>query len=421
MLKPARTSHEAERLKALLEYEVLDSEDESSYDEVVRLASLICGTPIAMVSLVDERRQWFKARIGLDATEIDRDISFCGHAIHGNTIFEVQDASRDVRFADNPLVIGGPKVKFYAGAPLVTPTGYSIGTLCVVNQSSQSLSTGQRDGLENLAKIVVRELEARKALKLARANFNALQDATRVVERQRVSLQHFEKMKSLGEMAGDIAHEINTPLAIIQFHAGSLKRRLNSTPESKELAIKAEKIVETVTHIAEITSGMLAFAHDSNISDIGIYPVDRMIKTAVALVENSYTKQGVGLKVEYAPTLHATCSLQKTLQILTNLLTNARDAVKDTTLKEVRIAARPGKKPNRVEIFVEDTGCGVPLELRAKIMDPFFTTKPPGEGTGLGLSISTSLATAQGGSIALEDREKGSCFVVQLPFAQVKA
>ncbi|MES2614979.1 MAG: PAS domain S-box protein, partial [Bdellovibrionota bacterium] len=154
-------SDENERQSTLDKYLVLDTESEQIYDDITQLASSICQTPIALVSLVDRGRQWFKSRHGLDAKETPRDISFCGHAIHEKDIFEITDAFADVRFSDNPLVTGGPIVRFYAGAPLVAPNGKAIGTLCVIDHVPKTLSEDQKKSLHALARHIVNLMELR--------------------------------------------------------------------------------------------------------------------------------------------------------------------------------------------------------------------------------------------------------------------
>ena len=156
---------EDERLAALRRYEVLDTEAEAEFDDFTRLAAQLCGTPIALISLVDADRQWFKSRVGLDAPETPRDISFCGHAIYGDEPFEISNALNDPRFQDNPLVSGQPGIRFYAGAPLITPDGHGIGTLCVIDMIPHTLDEQQRDILATLGRQVVRQLELRSALK----------------------------------------------------------------------------------------------------------------------------------------------------------------------------------------------------------------------------------------------------------------
>ena len=155
MLKAPETKNEKSRIEELKNYQVLETEEEKVFDDITKLASSICKTPTALISLVDSNRQWFKSRIGLDAKETPRDVSFCGHAIDQTGIFEVQDAQQDSRFADNPLVTGQPFVRFYAGAPLITPSGLAIGTLCVIDQIPHTLNSSEKQALEILAKHVV--------------------------------------------------------------------------------------------------------------------------------------------------------------------------------------------------------------------------------------------------------------------------
>lgn len=152
---------EPERLAELQRYRILDTAPEAEFDDLTQLAAQICGTPIALISLLDTGRQWFKSRVGLDATETPRDISFCGHAIHGREVFEVTHAQQDERFFDNPLVTGDPHIQFYAGAPLLTAQGHALGTLCVIDKAPHILSPAQKTALATLGRQVVRQLDLR--------------------------------------------------------------------------------------------------------------------------------------------------------------------------------------------------------------------------------------------------------------------
>ena len=168
MISAPPTEDEDARLKALKRLDILDTLEEQAYDDLTLLAAQICGTPIALVSLIDQDRQWFKSHHGLDARETPRNVAFCAHAIHGNKLFLVEDSEKDQRFHDNPLVTGAPNVKFYAGVPLYVEGKYPVGTLCVIDDHARKLSNEQQQALEALSRQVVTQLELR--LKIQKLN-----------------------------------------------------------------------------------------------------------------------------------------------------------------------------------------------------------------------------------------------------------
>jgi len=157
-------ANEVDRLRALRSYKILDTKPEEHFDELTRLAALICDVPISLISLIDSNRQWFKSRFGLDLQETPRAQAFCTHAIMQPEMFVVPDAAKDERFAQNPLVTGDLHVRFYAGAPLASRDGHLLGTLCVIDHQPHTLTDAQRKGLEILSHLVIANIELRRDL-----------------------------------------------------------------------------------------------------------------------------------------------------------------------------------------------------------------------------------------------------------------
>jgi GAF domain-containing protein len=157
--KPA---NEQKRLEVLWQYDVIDTMPEDSFNDLAELAACICDAPIALISLIDENREWFKAKVGVSLSELSRNIAFCSHTIMSTGVMVVPDALEDIRFADNPLVTCKPYIRFYAGAPLMTKDGYALGTICVLDQVPRELTLTQEQALRVLSRFVMTQLEIRR-------------------------------------------------------------------------------------------------------------------------------------------------------------------------------------------------------------------------------------------------------------------
>lgn len=216
MIKPEIPNNEEQRLEALNSYSILDTLPEVEYDDITYLASFICGVPISLISLIDDKRQWFKSHHGLDAESTPKDMAFCAHAINDQeNMLLVSDSRIDDRFHDNPLVTGDPHVIFYAGIPLVTPTGYPLGTLCVIDNSPRDLNEAQIKALKSLANQLMSLMEARKIshelnkeqnkIRLGLKYAQFIQDALLPKEKlfKKYFSDHFIFHKSHDEVSGD--------------------------------------------------------------------------------------------------------------------------------------------------------------------------------------------------------------------------
>ena len=209
-------ANETERINSLYSYNILDTIEEKDFDELTELASTICQTPVALISLVDEKRQWFKSHIGVKATETPKEQSFCAHAIASfDDVMIINDAPNDARFAQNPLVTGDTNIVFYAGVPLINEDGYALGTLCVIDHNVKTLTQQQVSALKTLAKQVMDKLELRRKVLLLNQTNKELNDSN-------FFIQKFASMA---------AHDIKNPLSSILLTSQALKIRLQKAED----------------------------------------------------------------------------------------------------------------------------------------------------------------------------------------------
>jgi len=194
-------ANEAARLAALRRYRILDTDPERAFDDLTLLASRICGAPIALITLVDADRQWFKSRVGLSTTETSRSVSFCAHAIEQKDLFVIPDALEHLAFRNNPSVTGDPHVRFYAGAPLITPDGHALGTLCVIDRVPRTLTQDQIEALQALKRQAEMQLELRRGLieleEALVARDRAEEAQVRLIEQLRTALQNVNRLTAL--------------------------------------------------------------------------------------------------------------------------------------------------------------------------------------------------------------------------------
>lgn len=405
-----RTDTEERRLNLLENLKILDTAQESIYDETVVLAAEIAQTEVALVSLVDSKRQWFKAKIGLEASETPREISFCQHAIENDHPFIVSDARRDSRFSENPLVTGDPRIRFYAGFPLIMPDGLRMGTLCVISRMPKELTDVQSRSLQQLAKQVTHHLNGRLVEQQKEEMRNAL------IEQQLI-IAGTSKMAALGEMAAGIAHEINNPLAVILGWAGELSElSATSQLDGEKIAQIGTSIEKVGLRIARTVGALRSFARDGQQLQPEVSRLMNIIDDTLELCQQRFKQHDVALVIARPRAdLMLKCRSVEISQVLLNLLNNSFDSVVQRPEKWIHLICQ--ETDSGIEVSVRDSGPPIPAETQERLMTPFFTTKPAGVGTGLGLSISQRIAYAHGGSIKFRNEANHPCFTLCLPKA----
>jgi signal transduction histidine kinase/CheY-like chemotaxis protein len=407
-MRPARLpKNEKARLQALADYNILDTDQEGPFNRITRIVAATIGVPIALVSLVDEARQWFKSHHGLDATETPRDVAFCAHAILGDDVFVVENALEDDRFSDNPLVTEVPNVVFYAGAPLITPDNFRVGTLCAIDHKPHRISDDHRLLLQDLASLVVDEMELRKALKHAK---------TDAVEQRRLRDVAETTERSKSQFLATMSHEIRTPMNGILGMVGNLMRSELAPQQREQVEVIKESgdalldILNDILDLSKIEAGHLELEY------VDFHPKD-LLETMAALWVSRARVKGLdfNLKDNLSDTDVVRADGSRLRQVLYNLISNSLKFTEDGSITvTVRRRSLDDRKV-RLRFEVRDTGIGMDNEGIDKLFKPFSqadasTTRKYG-GTGLGLSICKNIVELHGGEIGVESAVgEGSCF-----------
>jgi signal transduction histidine kinase len=395
---------EAERLAALRRYAVLDTTAEAAFDEVTQLASVLCGTPIALVSLIDAERQWFKARVGLDATETSRDVAFCTHAILQSGVFEVPDAALDLRFADNPLVTADPRIRFYAGAPLIDPDGHALGTLCVIDRVPRRLTETQRFTLGVLGRQVMMQLELRRrVVELARTG----------LELESARDRALAGVRAKDVFLANMGHELRTPLTAILGYAELLRERLageaEATEEVQAIARAGEHLVAVIDQIlglARLEQGEPEVCHEA-------LDLAAVLAEVEATVRPLAQARGLELRLVAPASAPLRSDPTKLRQIAFNLVSNA---IKFTERGSVELRLSVDGAGHT--LAVTDTGIGIPADKLPLLFREFSRVHDDARyrGTGLGLALSRRYARLLGGDLDVDSAPgRGSVFTLRLP------
>ena len=395
-----KSLYEVQRLKELYKFDILDTPYEDEFDDIVKLASLLCNTSISTITLIDSSRQWFKAKVGLENRETSREVSFCSYAIAANTdLYQVEDATKNRIFENNPLVTGNPNIRFYAGVPLVSSNGFSLGTLCVIDSQPKVLTTEQIFALKVLGNQVMKLLELRIT--------NQQLEITKRKLQQQVELQN--KIISI------IAHDVRNPVASLKSIIELSNNDLITADEANELAVMTDKQIDDVLSLLDdlLDWGKIQLNNQNVIEvvTVNLYSLVESIferqQAAVFIKENTLLNL-----IENDFELHTDENILRF--ILRNIIGNA---IKFTTTGTITIDAQ--KTEQSVVISIQDTGVGITKEVIEKIMTTSNKYTSLGtnneKGTGLGLVFVKDFIYLLKGKMWVESEvNKGTTFYIEL-------
>lgn len=405
-MKPVpKPTQETERLAALHRYEILDTPPEEAFDRITRLAADVLAMPLAAIHFIDRDRQWSKSAQGIPACiSIDRDQSFCAHAIVHDDVMIIPDAKLDERFRDHPIVTHPPNIHFYASQPLKTPDGHAIGTLCVADTKPRNWDTRESQVLKSLSQIVVSELE--------------LYSKRRELEKRLVEVEKASRQKS--DFVADVSHELRTPLTSIlgfsQLMLAGLGGPMSEQGQEYIFIVydSGEQMLSLVNNLLDmekIEAGHLELAKER------VDPAS-LIRKVKQMVQLRADHKNLVLTTEIMPCFEISADRGKLLQVILNLVSNALKF----TPKGGTITLRAFETDRHLCIEVEDTGIGMDEASLEQLFSRFSQVDPSlsrrHAGTGLGLFLAKRLIEMHSGILSVESTPgKGTLFRIELPLA----
>lgn len=445
--------NEVERLATLLEYDVLDSPSEQRYDDLTKLATRICEAPIALVSLLDGDRQWFKSHQGINITETPREYAFCTHAIfHSKNLFEIPDTQQDERFCRNPLVTETLGIRFYIGAPLVSSQGFPLGTLCVLDQIPRKLTSAQREALTVLSHQVVAQLELDRTNKQLQQEKQTLHQIQNQLNSTQNSLIQAEKMATVGELVIDISQRLSDPLTFLcgnlhfcnqhvqqllqsvaqyraEYMSAEMRSRLNSDREVNYAIADLPKLLSSMRTGVERLQAMfsslqiLSYHTKSSKTLLDLHKgLDAVCNLLQGEFQETSSRQPVILRKHYGdlPKIYGVAGQlnQALMQILLYTLKTLRQEVHPS--REIPCIEITTTQVNRkfVEIVIADNGSGMEAETAEKLFESLYEHATV--HTGLFTSHLIITHEHEGSMTCRSSIGRGTQIIVRLPICSSK-
>ncbi|MEM7201948.1 MAG: GAF domain-containing sensor histidine kinase [Planctomycetota bacterium] len=373
-------ANESERLAILRSYGILDTPPEERFDRITRLVSSLLGVPISLVSLIDTDRQWFKSAVGIDAPQTPRDVAFCAHAILGDMPLVVEDTATDDRFHDNPLVAGDPKIRFYAGAPLITQSGHRLGTLCAIDREPRQLSPREDAMLTSLAAIVIDELELSAASVALEEHFEQIQ----------------ARNESMSSFSRCLAHDLAGPLRRIRTFSGMVT--VDEDSDSQQFLGYIQQSAAAAEDLVRDLQQFFCLDVDATHSECASRDA---LDGALRELQPDLDEISARVEIDELPVVTVHPTLLTT--IFRNLISNAIKYRSERSLR-IEIGCIVDGDNDEWEFTVRDNGIGIPAEDQDRVFDLLVRLHSNDRipGSGMGLPICRRILRKCGGSVRLE-------------------
>ena len=405
MISIPYTEKEKNRIAKLIELNILDTPEEDDFNDIVKLASQICEVPISLISLVDDTRQWFKAKVGLAASETPREWAFCAHAVDSNSFLQVEDATKDVRFFDNPLVVGSPDIRFYAGYPLKTSDNIALGTLCVIDTKPKELNQFQVNALETLANQVIKNIELRLSNKHLAQNLQT-------IAQQNVELDKANDTKR--KLISILSHDLRSPLSNLQNFIYLFENNALDANEQKEILNGVKSGVNSTINMMEnLLTWTMTQLRDNSIHITQLKPCD-IVKLQSKSLKLNADRKGITIINNIDENLFVNADAGMLEFIIRNLISNAIKFSNNSNI-EVKLTT----DENYDIISIKDYGIGMNSDTKSKMFKWDTENTKLGtnneKGTGLGLLVVKDFIDKMNGIIEFESEEnKGTTFYIKL-------